>query len=219
MKYVLLATAALLFATPASADTIQQNGTGNVVENNSHNTTINGGNTYDHSGNVTANGGNSKANAEAVSISQGGKGGDAKATGGASQATTGPVSQDIQIGGTKVPRQAPAPASTFLTGGNSVISCLGSAGGSLTTPVGGVAFGGTEPDRNCQRILLSREIRAHGKQYEAASVGLLCRDKELREEMAKNGTPCPGLSDLAPSAGAVAESTRSDEEFPTKRKW
>jgi hypothetical protein len=201
MKNTLLITAlSLALATPAFAsnDINTNTGNGNVintgpVNNGPVNTGPNVGGVITNTAKAAADA-TAKADAGAVAVADGGKGGNA---------TTGPVTASAPTNiYTKVPRQAPAPASSFGAVSVSTFSCANAVGGSLTAPVGGIAFNSSQTDRNCQRILLSREIRLHGSKYEDASVGLLCRDEELREEMAKNGTPCPGShAQLAPGAG------------------
>lgn len=226
MKKELLLTAAVLAAVtlPAFADSNTNNGAGNVINDNSGigngNTSIS---TNSNNPTLSATGGTSSATGGNASAT-GGAGGQATANsrntnlnsnsarqkqGQSQSADNNGNSQGVSMNS---PRQAPSPAPTFLAGGNNVISCLGSAGGSITAPIGGIAFGGTTPDRNCQRILLSREIRSHGRQYESASIGLLCRDDELREEMARNGTPCPGFE--AADYSIAEEKAKEEDAYP-----
>lgn len=215
---ILAAAAAVMFAIApyAFADSLNQSGAGNVAQQDVGNIIGNGNNSPgSNSPHLNANAdAQAKAQANAAALGVGiGKGGDAKATGGKATANTGPVSVDapVNIGGTKVPRQAPGMGGMFGQVSGNVVSCSNSVGGGLVAPIGGIQFNGSDTDRNCQRILLSREIMRHGKhpgEYEDASVGLLCRDDELRQEMAKAGTPCPAdrhnAAAASPDAAALA---------------
>ena len=73
MKRLLLITT-LLIATPAMADTIQQNGVGNQADQNSFNTNIDSGNTTNNvnsnNPHVTATGGKANASSHSYSTSK-----------------------------------------------------------------------------------------------------------------------------------------------------
>ena len=67
--------------------------------------------------------------------------------------------------------------------------CSVSASAGLQTFGLGVSGGKSFRDKNCERIKLSRELRANG--MHVAAVALLCQDPRVFQSMEMAGTPCP----------------------------
>ena len=67
--------------------------------------------------------------------------------------------------------------------------CSVSASAGLQTFGLGVSGGKSFRDKNCERIKLSRELRANGRNV--AAVALLCQDPRVFQSMEMAGTPCP----------------------------
>ena len=67
--------------------------------------------------------------------------------------------------------------------------CSVSASAGLQTFGLGVSGGKSFRDKNCERIKLSRELRANG--MNVAAVALLCQDPRVFQSMEMAGTPCP----------------------------
>ena len=67
--------------------------------------------------------------------------------------------------------------------------CSVSASAGLQTFGLGVSGGKSFRDKNCERIKLSRELRAKG--MNVAAVALLCQDPRVFQSMEMAGTPCP----------------------------
>ncbi len=217
MKKLLLITAALLFALPAWADTIQQNGSGNHADQNSNNTYIGSGNTYDHSGNVTANGGNASSHSSSSSYS----GSSSRSTSRQSQSANNngnaqTVNQNYQRNPVSTAFAAPLAAAED--------TCMGSSSAGGQGVGFGLSLGTTWRDEDCVRRKDAREL--HNMGFRKAAAARLCQSKEVRDAMRTAGTPCPGDDgDLAPSAGSVALVTRSGtpveytQSSPPSRNW
>jgi len=71
----------------------------------------------------------------------------------------------------------------------SQIVCATGGSVGMQTQVFGLAIGKTKVDKNCERILLSRELANQG--MKVASVSLLCGDKRVFISMLNSNTPCP----------------------------
>ena len=67
--------------------------------------------------------------------------------------------------------------------------CSVSASAGVQTFGLGVSGGKSFRDKNCERIKLSRELRANG--MNVAAVALLCQDPRVFQSMEMAGTPCP----------------------------
>ncbi len=205
MKKILFFTAMILCAVPAMADTNQNNGSGNVIENNSHN---NSGNSYDHSGNVTAKGGS----AHSSSSSYSGSSSHSSAKQNQSANNNG-NSQGVSINN---PRSAASAAPTFLT---SAGDCVGSTGGGVSFPGFGVNLGSTSSAGmdGCNRR--HNAMLLWNMQKKNAALAVLCQDSDVAKAMQVAGTPCPGTeANLAPSAGAeayVTSASHVEYNYPT----
>ena len=71
-------------------------------------------------------------------------------------------------------------------------TCMGSSTAGAQGALFGFSIGSAWTDRNCVRIKLARELQDRG--FKTASLGLLCKDAEVREEMKNAGTPCPTIN-------------------------
>ena len=94
----------------------------------------------------------------------------------------------------KVPAPSAAPAAppTATAPGlapSGIDVCSVSASAGLQTFGLGVSGGKSFRDKNCERIKLSRELRANG--MNVAAVALLCQDPRVFQSMEMAGTPCP----------------------------
>jgi len=67
--------------------------------------------------------------------------------------------------------------------------CSVSASAGVQTFGLGLSGGKSFRDKNCERIKLSRELRANG--MNVAAVALLCQDPRVFQSMEMAGTPCP----------------------------
>lgn len=210
--FVLLAPSAYALNDNSAAvsgsnnDVNQITGTGNVLST--------GSGAFGSSANVTnnntANGGNATANGGAVigsgnSSATGGRGGDGgtglgvgiggnqsqSATTGNQNATTG--NQSVNVAAAK--RNAPALISSGLVAGSD--TCLGSSSAGISTPFGAINGGGTQTDKDCVRIKMSRELTSRG--FNGAAVAMLCHNDEVRQAMATAGTPCASDAVVAES--------------------
>jgi hypothetical protein len=86
-------------------------------------------------------------------------------------------------------RSAPPTASAPNLAPSGIDVCSVSASAGLQTFGLGVSGGKSFRDKNCERIKLSRELRANG--MNVAAVALLCQDPRVFQSMEMAGTPCP----------------------------
>ena len=86
-------------------------------------------------------------------------------------------------------RSAPPTASAPGLAPSGIDVCSVSASAGLQTFGLGVSGGKSFRDKNCERIKLSRELRANG--MNVAAVALLCQDPRVFQSMEMAGTPCP----------------------------
>jgi hypothetical protein len=86
-------------------------------------------------------------------------------------------------------RSAPPTASAPNLTPSGIDVCSVSASAGLQTFGLGVSGGKSFRDKNCERIKLSRELRANG--MNVAAVALLCQDPRVFQSMEMAGTPCP----------------------------
>jgi hypothetical protein len=101
-------------------------------------------------------------------------------------------------------------------------ACLGSVSGGVSVMGGGVSFGSTTKDDDCNRRLYARQL--HNMGYKAAAVALQCLSPEVQWAMAAAGTPCPGLAPpvaAAPVVTAFASlgATAGVSPAPAGYKW
>ena len=78
--------------------------------------------------------------------------------------------------------------------------CSVSASAGVQTFGLGVSGGKSFRDKNCERIKLSRELRANG--MNVAAVALLCQDQRVFQSMEMAGTPCPIDGEIGKQAQA-----------------
>jgi len=67
--------------------------------------------------------------------------------------------------------------------------CVSAISGGVQGTVIGVSMGTTVTDTNCERIKLSRELRAGG--MKVASIAIMCQDPRVFQAMIDSNTPCP----------------------------
>lgn len=93
----------------------------------------------------------------------------------------------MQYSGTQTIKNTPSVSGPMLTTSND--TCMGSTSGSLN--IAGLGFGGgsTWVDTNCKRLKNSRELWNMG--MKAASLALMCNDKENLEALELTGFVCP----------------------------
>ena len=80
-----------------------------------------------------------------------------------------------------------ASAPTISVNNNDV--CVSAISGGVQGTVIGVSMGTTITDMNCERIKLSRELRAGG--MKVASIAIMCQDPRVFQAMIDSNTPCP----------------------------
>lgn len=97
------------------------------------------------------------------------------------------ITQRIEYSGTQTIKNTPSVNGPMLTTSND--TCMGSTSGSLN--IAGLGFGGgsTWVDTNCKRLKNSRELWNMGMQ--AASIALMCNDRENKEALEITGFICP----------------------------
>jgi len=86
-------------------------------------------------------------------------------------------------------RSAPPTASAPGLAPSGIDVCSVSASAGVQTFGLGLSGGKSFRDKNCERIKLSRELRANG--MNVAAVALLCQDPRVFQSMEMAGTPCP----------------------------
>tara|TARA_R100001591_G_scaffold81108_1_gene88102 strand:- start:377 stop:970 length:594 start_codon:yes stop_codon:yes gene_type:complete len=86
-------------------------------------------------------------------------------------------------------RSAPPTASAPGLTPSGIDVCSVSASAGVQTFGLGLSGGKSFRDKNCERIKLSRELRANG--MNVAAVALLCQDPRVFQSMEMAGTPCP----------------------------
>jgi hypothetical protein len=112
------------------------------------------------------------------------------------QNVTGTQTQIVQGGtnstvhqtfGTQTIKNTPSVSGAPLTSSND--TCMGSASGSANVPGIGLSFGKTYTDDNCVMLKNSRELWNMG--MKAASMALMCMDKNNRTALELTGFTCP----------------------------
>ena len=97
-------------------------------------------------------------------------------------------------------RSAPPTASAPGLAPSGIDVCSVSASAGVQTFGLGVSGGKSFRDKNCERIKLSRELRANG--MNVAAVALLCQDPRVFQSMEMAGTPCPSDGKIGKQAQA-----------------
>lgn len=92
-----------------------------------------------------------------------------------------------QTFGTQKIKNTPSVSGPPLTSSND--TCMGSASGSVNAPGFGLSVGKTYTDDNCVMLKNSRELWNMG--MKAASMALMCMDKNNREALEMTGFECP----------------------------
>lgn len=102
--------------------------------------------------------------------------------------TTAKITQDVhQTFGSQTIKNTPSVSGPNLTSSND--TCMGAASGSANVPGIGLSFGKTYTDDNCVMLKNSRELWNMG--MKAASMALMCMDKNNRTALELTGFTCP----------------------------
>ena len=115
-------------------------------------------------------------------------------------------------------RSAPPTASAPGLAPSGIDVCSVSASAGVQTFGLGVSGGKSFRDKNCERIKLSRELRANG--MNVAAVALLCQDPLVWQSREMAGTPCPIDGKIGKQAQAQWKKygkLRPDYELYTKK--
>ena len=108
------------------------------------------------------------------------------------------------------PPTAVAPAITVI---NSDVCSVGYSG-AAQTQILGISFGGTQTDKNCERLKLARSIYDMG--MKVAAVSVMCQDERVFTAMMNAGTPCPVDGKIGDQARTIWEA--DPERQPQKVK-
>lgn len=108
------------------------------------------------------------------------------------------------------PPTAVAPAITVI---NSDVCAVGYSG-AAQTQILGISFGGTQTDKNCERLKLARGIYDMG--MKVAAVAIMCQDERVFSAMMNAGTPCPADGKIGEQAKQIWEA--DPERKPQKVK-
>jgi len=108
------------------------------------------------------------------------------------------------------PPTAVAPAITVI---NSDVCAVG-ASAAVQTQILGISMGGTQVDKNCERLKLARGIFDMG--MKVAAVSIMCQDERVFTAMMNAGTPCPIEGKIGEQAKAIWEA--NPEKIPQKVK-
>lgn len=108
------------------------------------------------------------------------------------------------------PPTAVAPAITVI---NSDVCAVG-ASAAVQTQILGISMGGTQVDKNCERLKLARGIYDMG--MKVAAVAIMCQDERVFTAMMNAGTPCPIEGKIGDQAKAIWEA--NPEKIPQKVK-
>lgn len=115
------------------------------------------------------------------------------------QVVSGGTNSSIhQTFGTQTIKNTPSVSGAPLTSSND--TCMGSASGSANVPGIGLSFGKTYTDDNCVMLKNSRELWNMG--MKAASMALMCMDKNNRAALEMTGFTCPQSQQREASAKA-----------------
>jgi|13_taG_2_1085334.scaffolds.fasta_scaffold135182_1 hypothetical protein len=118
-------------------------------------------------------------------------------------------SQDVTVSETtKIKPSAPTITAPNLVTG----VCLGSASGGLSTPAGGLTFGSTTVDTECQ--IRYNSIRLEQLGMEDAAIVIMCQVESAREALELSGYACPNKKDPWANYGS-----KSGYNAPAKPKY
>lgn len=106
------------------------------------------------------------------------------------------IKQTIKYDGTYTLKNVPSVNGPPLTTSND--TCMGSASGSFNIAGLGLGAGSTYVDENCKRLKNSRELWNMG--MKAASLALMCNDKENQEALTLTGYECPQIARHSPQS-------------------
>jgi hypothetical protein len=163
-------------------------GAGGTATGGSVGNTTTGASTSTATGGNVKNSGNSSA---ATGASTSNAVGGTSSSGGNSQSINisnpANTTQAIQYSGSVTIKNVPNVNGPALTSSND--TCMGSTSGSVNIAGLGIGGGSTYVDENCKRLKNSRELWNMG--MKAASLALMCNDKENKEALELSGQECP----------------------------
>lgn len=110
------------------------------------------------------------------------------------------------------PPTAVAPAITVI---NSDVCAVGYSG-AAQTQILGISFGGTQTDKNCERLKLARSIYDMG--MKVAAVSVMCQDERVFTAMMNAGTPCPVDGKIGDQARTIWEADIARQPQKVKSK-
>lgn len=110
------------------------------------------------------------------------------------------------------PPTAVAPAITVI---NSDVCSVGYSG-AAQTQILGISFGGTQTDKNCERLKLARSIYDMG--MKVAAVAVMCQDERVFTAMMNAGTPCPVDGKIGDQAKSIWETDKDRQPQKVKSK-
>lgn len=110
------------------------------------------------------------------------------------------------------PPTAVAPAITVI---NSDVCAVGYSG-AAQTQILGISFGGTQTDKNCERLKLARSIYDMG--MKVAAVSVMCQDERVFTAMMNAGTPCPVDGKIGDQARTIWETEAARQPQKVKSK-
>ena len=123
------------------------------------------------------------------------------------------ITSRVEYSGTQVIKNTPSVNGPPLTTSND--TCMGSTSGSIN--VAGLGFGGgsTYVDENCKRLKNSRELWNMG--MKAASLALMCNDKDNLIALELTGYICPQTVKKTVAATTVIEPQYTDPIIRMRR--
>ena len=191
MKNILIASALLMVFGVAQAQTTTSIGSANTggTAAGQQSVSTNTNTVGSESNSAATNAGNSQA----ITFTS-----PEKTTSNVNQTVSGSTSQTqiVQGGtnstlhqtfGTQTIKNTPSVSASPLTSSND--TCMGSASGSANVPGIGLSFGKTYTDDNCVMLKNSRELWNMG--MKAASMALMCMDKNNKAALEMTGFVCP----------------------------
>ncbi len=162
-------------------------------------------NTNTNTNNVSASAGATASSNQSQSQTQSAA---SSATGGNATASNGPQSNSQTVNQNQE-RQAPALSGGFIV---PTASCLGSAQGGVSAPMGGVTFGKSTKDKECNFVRLANEFIAMGNFNAAAK--MLCATKSAKEAKL---TLDDCLLTVKPTPAPVSQNVSTSQQVPTVR--
>ena len=95
----------------------------------------------------------------------------------------------------------PSAHSPSISIGSGNLVCVVARSGAIGTGIFSASTGFHVTDRNCERILLSRQLQKLGLSVSVTAI--LCQDDRVFEAMAMAGSPCPYMGKVGKEATAM----------------